>query len=481
MRARDAKPGTSLDRPAPHEEMKALLEKVNQASRLLDVATIKEAKTVLSRTDDVDNELANQVKEKLTKIGNAATGDAAFLTDFTKNMQELIEDAEEGERNLTSVSLMGYDVSLELLNEVLDVLLLLQLHNLRNDEDGDHQAEYTMLYYAALAVLCMEVGMRLCFAVCDISQPLVRIGCGIKVFALRKFKLEYEHKRIDKDIEAGDDEDQPGLPLAEMPWFFIVGPWLTAFTMIVLEPNLGQRMMDRITVLKEYRAPATVTNQTQRKFYATYNAAKASQERKEILVMLFMIEDFPELIIEILVLLVAGLNTSTLVWYLSTITTVVHMFRHLHAFYMSRKIHSKLLMNVPEYFTAKQLRELEFTVSQLKEAGFSCKQLKDECAFTGKELVESKSFSTSELLQAFKKGHQFVRSDPSAKVGQVVFAEGKVGVITDTIYGSGNFCKISYSDGSRNKDNGGDGDLRFENSFGNSILSDPVERVWSME
>ena len=101
MRAGDAKPGTSLDRPAPpsDEEMKALLEKVNQAS-----ATIKEAKTVLSRTDDVDNELANQVKEKLTKIGNAATGDAAFLTDFTKNMQELIEDAEEGERNLTSVS-----------------------------------------------------------------------------------------------------------------------------------------------------------------------------------------------------------------------------------------------------------------------------------------------------------------------------------------------------------------------------------------
>ena len=105
MRARDAKFGTSLDRPAPpsDEEMKALLEKFNQASRLLDVATIKKAKTVLSRTDDVDNELANQVKESFQKV-NAATGDAAFLTDFTKNMQELIEDAEEGERNLTSVS-----------------------------------------------------------------------------------------------------------------------------------------------------------------------------------------------------------------------------------------------------------------------------------------------------------------------------------------------------------------------------------------
>ena len=67
--------------------------------------------------------------------------------------------------------------------------------------------------------------------------------------------------------------------------------------------------------------------------------------------------------------------------------------------------------------------------------------------------------------------------DPSAKVGQVVFAEGKVGVITYTPPNN-LYCKISYSDGSRNKDNGGDGDLRFANSSGHS---DPVERVWSME
>ena len=47
MSARNAKPGTSLDRPAPpsDEEKKALLEEVNQAH-----ATIKKAKTVLSRT-----------------------------------------------------------------------------------------------------------------------------------------------------------------------------------------------------------------------------------------------------------------------------------------------------------------------------------------------------------------------------------------------------------------------------------------------
>ena len=72
-----------------------------------------------------------------------------------------------------------------------------------------------------------------------------------------------------------------------------------------------------------------------------------------------------------------------------------------------------------------------------------------------------------------KKGHQFVKGDPSQKVGQVVFAEGKVGVITSTL--DTNYCKISYSDGSRNKDMI-DGDLKFATSY-----SDPVERVWSME
>jgi hypothetical protein len=128
-------------------------------------------------------------------------------------------------------------------------------------------------------------------------------------------------------------------------------------------------------------------------------------------------------------------------------------------------------------FSLAQLKEAGFSCKQLKEAGFSCKQLKDEGAFTGKELVESKSFSTSELLQAFKKGHQFVRGDPSKKVGQVVFAEGKVGVITYADYGN-YYCKISYSDGSRNKDMFSSGYLQFANIPG---YSDPVERVWAME
>ena len=77
-------------------------------------------------------------------------------------------------------------------------------------------------------------------------------------------------------------------------------------------------------------------------------------------------------------------------------------------------------------FSANFLKAWGFSAKDLKEAGFSCKQLK-EGAFTGKELVKSKSFSTSELLQALKKGHQFVEGDPSNKVGQVVFAEDDPG------------------------------------------------------
>ena len=123
--------------------------------------------------------------------------------------------------------------------------------------------------------------------------------------------------------------------------------------------------------------------------------------------------------------------------------------------------------------SGQQLREAGFHCSLLQEeCGFSLAQLK-EGGFTGKELVESKSFSTSELLQAFEKGHQFVRDDPSCKFGQVVFAEGKVGVITKNPHIDA--CEISYSDGSRNKDMVR-GYLRF--AAGDRVLtSEPVSAM----
>ena len=136
-------------------------------------------------------------------------------------------------------------------------------------------------------------------------------------------------------------------------------------------------------------------------------------------------------------------------------------------------------------------------LSKLKEAGFSCEELKDgfsaeelkgvgfsrkqlqETFFggvkTAKEAIEARtSFPASDIIAAYnlKEGHQFVVNDPSNKVGQVVFAEGKVGVITDT--GGRTYCKISYSDGSRNKDNCGDGDLRFANYSYQSYSLKPV-------
>ena len=107
-------------------------------------------------------------------------------------------------------------------------------------------------------------------------------------------------------------------------------------------------------------------------------------------------------------------------------------------------------------------------------------ELKDEDGYTVKRLIEEwkdYSFPDSDIIATYnlKKGHQFVLWDPSCKVGQVVFAEGKVGVITEG--GSSIYCKISYSDGSRHKDMDS-GYLRFANDPGNSY---PVERVWSME
>jgi hypothetical protein len=108
-------------------------------------------------------------------------------------------------------------------------------------------------------------------------------------------------------------------------------------------------------------------------------------------------------------------------------------------------------------------------------------ELKDEDGYTVKRLIDEwkdYSFPDSDIIAAYnlKKGHQFVEDDPSRKVGQVVFAEGKVGVITDTnkAFGWGTYCKISYSDGSRNKDMVS-GYLRF--APGQAVTSEPVSAM----
>jgi hypothetical protein len=109
-------------------------------------------------------------------------------------------------------------------------------------------------------------------------------------------------------------------------------------------------------------------------------------------------------------------------------------------------------------------------------------QLKDEDGYTAKRLMDDHlylDYPISDIIAAYnlKEGHQFVMCDRSNKVGQVVFAEGKVGVITKD---SADRCKISYSDGSTNRDmtDWGGGYLRFA-KFPGDIY--PVEPVWAME
>ena len=84
------------------------------------------------------------------------------------------------------------------------------------------------------------------------------------------------------------------------------------------------------------------------------------------------------------------------------------------------------------------------TATELRAAGFSAQDLMNAGGFPANDLVAAFSL---------RKGHRFVFKDPSKKVGQVVFAEGKVGTITDTRFT--NSCKIQYVDGSRNTASGG--------------------------
>ena len=93
------------------------------------------------------------------------------------------------------------------------------------------------------------------------------------------------------------------------------------------------------------------------------------------------------------------------------------------------------------------------------------------------EDVVSAGFSGSDIVRAFGLRKLERKDDSERRVGARVLCEGKLGNITqhqETDY-FWNRIKISYDDGTKNKDMNGDGYLCFTNLPG---YSKPTEDVW---
>ena len=96
----------------------------------------------------------------------------------------------------------------------------------------------------------------------------------------------------------------------------------------------------------------------------------------------------------------------TLVWFLSTIATVLHIARHTWTYVMSQRMVKDLKVRCKEVFMPEQLEKLglslreimtlNFSVDEMKNA-FSIKKLKNEGNVTAKQLKDDYQFSFTEL------------------------------------------------------------------------------------
>ena len=115
------------------------------------------------------------------------------------------------------------------------------------------------------------------------------------------------------------------------------------------------------------RAPESATKEV-KEFYETYSEEVNRLSNRRKLFWMFLIEDVPELFIEILLVVFIDANQMNFIWWLSTITTLFHLFRHTLEYVVGRRLLYKLKAKLPEVFREPgQLKQVGFTVEQLRE------------------------------------------------------------------------------------------------------------------
>ena len=259
------------------------------------------------------------------------------------------------ERDINLYTRLIYDALLEFLNEASDVLLTLQLYDY-SSTDRKHQRLALGLFQASLFFLCFEFLMRtLTKVLFDFTRPWVPVGSErcrcIGAPAGRRALIKRPPVRAFK---------------AGASTFAIV---LSAIVSI-LEPNVGSVLSERLEDQEAKdlpKAPESLPGEV-KEFYELYSQEVGRLETRRELFWLFAIEDVPELIIEILLVVNLDPDELTLIWWLSTISTLFHLFRHTLEYVVGRRLLYKLKAKLPEVFQEPgQLKQVGFTVKQLRE------------------------------------------------------------------------------------------------------------------
>ena len=169
----------------------------------------------------------------------------------------------ERHRDAESGPLFAFDVTLELLNETGDALLLTQLYEATKQSYNNAKKKQTnvVLFVAAVVTLALEVCLRIFTVVFDTSQPWVETFGERKRPPLRKYK--YPTKE-----EEEEEEPEQVSPLSDPR--FLLRHWLPALCSMIAEPNLGESKLQGITIARTFEAPAGVSKE-EKAFYKEYN------------------------------------------------------------------------------------------------------------------------------------------------------------------------------------------------------------------
>ena len=159
----------------------------------------------------------------------------------------------------------GFDAFLELANEAGDVFLAIQLYN--NGQET--------LFWISLASIVIECLLRIAIIFVVPSGKYTCWSC-VPIPAWRKWKK-------------GDG--------SQSPFFLQVTFWSKFFLALIfmlIEPNLGEKVLESMTVAETDRQASAGANEETQQFYEVYNRSLRELSVRELLLFLFFIEDVPE-------------------------------------------------------------------------------------------------------------------------------------------------------------------------------------------
>ncbi len=299
-------------------------------------------KVLSNDLSDVEMEL--NVSNELELRGGDLTASAAEPTPDLVQLCEMETAAIKAqEHDVNLYTKLFYDALLEFLNEASDVFLTLQLYKY-SSEDNENQRLARGLFHASLFFLCFEFLMRtLTKAFFDFTRPWVPIGVNgaLKRPQLRTFKSEASTITV-----------------------------IFAVVVSIFEPNVGSVLLELVEDEDMNNLPKARESEPEqiKEFYKLYSQEVERLNSRRELFWLFALEDVPELIIEILLVLNLDRQELSTIWWLSTMSTLLHLFRHTVEYAVGRRLLYKLKAKVPAVFREPgQLKQVGFTIKQLRE------------------------------------------------------------------------------------------------------------------